>query len=104
MKPKNIEIEIINEKLKLQGTFNVQYLYNLIRNFFEYKLLSHPEQLDNAEYLQRILGTKVQEIPLFAQFQFDNDLRIIELAILLGIYQTTYTLGGHDKNYFIIPA
>ncbi|MEK7570898.1 MAG: hypothetical protein AAB553_01370 [Patescibacteria group bacterium] len=105
-KPKviNILAKTVNGTINFQAAYDVKYLYRQIKKYFEQELLSNSKQLSNTEHLQNVLMKRAKDIQLLNEFDFDNDLRAIELAILVGVLQTTYTLGKHSTDYTLIPS
>ena len=107
---KNLGVKIINldantpkGKIKLQAAFDVKYLYCQIRSYFEKELLSKINTLTDAR-LQQILNKKAEDIPLLKSFTFDSDVRIIELAVLVGVLETLHRLNWLNKKYGFLPA
>ncbi|MEO6077394.1 MAG: hypothetical protein ABIP54_01265 [Candidatus Andersenbacteria bacterium] len=99
----NIVGKIDAGTINLQTAIDVKYFYGIIRKYFEQELLSTPEQLDDV-HLQYVLNRSVNEIELFNEFEFDNDVRIIELAVLIGILETLSAVGQLSPEYVFLPA
>lgn len=104
--PKILDVEAttINGSIKLQAALDVMYLYKLLKVFFEQELLASPAQLIGSQHLQETLNTRAKDIPTLGVYTFDNDMRAIELAVMLSILETTSKTGGHGKDYTILPA
>jgi len=107
---RGLKIKILNliantnkGKINLQAALDVKYLYQLIKNYFEKELLAKIGELSDTR-LQRVLNIKAKNIPSLNIFTFDDDVRVIELAILIGILETLDRLGGLSKNHIFMPA
>lgn len=104
--PKILDVEatIVNGSIKLQAALDVNHLYALLKGFFEQELLANATQLTGSQHLQKTLNTKAKDIPTLGIYTFDNDMRAIELAVMLSILETTSKTGGHGKDYMLLPA
>lgn len=89
--------------IQLQAAIDVMRLYGLIKEHFEQELLLDPSQLSDTQ-LQRVLGTRAETIPAFSDYSFDSDVRLVELAILVGILETLRRIGGLSKDHVVLPA
>lgn len=107
---RNQKIKILNliantskGKTNLQAALDIKYLYQLIKDYFEQELLSDIGRLTDVR-LQRVLNKKAKNISSLNKFTFDDDVRVIELAVLIGILETLHRLGGLSKDYAFLPA
>jgi len=90
-------------QVKLQSTLDVKDLYFLIKTYFETELFSDKNRLTSLR-LQSTLNKRANKITSLNKFTFDNDLRVIEIAILIGILETLNRTGNLNKNYIFLPA
>ncbi len=89
--------------IQLQAALDVMGLYGLIREHFERELLLAPGQLTDKQ-LQKVLNTRAATIPAFGDYIFDDDVRLVELAILVGVLETLRRIGGLSKDHVVLPA
>jgi len=107
---KNNKIKILNliantskGKINLQAALDVKHLYQLIKSYFEEELLVDTDKLTDAR-LQRVLNKKAKNVSSLNKLTFDDDVRVIELAVLIGVLETLHRLGGLSKDYAFLPA
>ena len=99
----NINAENLNGSLQFQGAPDVKYCYSLVREYFEKNLLSEPDKLSDKR-LQSVLNKRLKDIESFREYIFDNDFRIIELAVLIGLLETLHRSKSLNTNYSFVPA
>lgn len=99
----NLNANTTKGKIFLQAALDVKNIYSLIRCYFEKELLSNISDITEIK-LQNTLNKRAKDISSLKKITFDDDVRVIELAILIGILKTVERFGDLSKDYIFMPA